>query len=243
MNTILESQSSSKETEDLAETESSAVSIAGVLLPVFKNRVEDFENSLIPISSMKENLRCLALAVASRKCICLQASVGCVQLGDQRDSKMLLGTYRCTHIPGEFVWQPGVSTQVVMAGKWLLLQDIASAALDVASVLSSLMKTGTLSVLGYKDAIHVKSGFQLFVTQRLIPTMTGFQRQTSGAASLMGKHWLCVNMEPLTESELVTIVQTLFPVLDTMATIMVAVFLPFSCGYHQSESETEEVIL
>ena len=35
-----------------------------------------------------------------------------VQLGDQTDSKMLLGTYRCTDIPGEFVWQPGVLTQV-----------------------------------------------------------------------------------------------------------------------------------
>ncbi|KAJ8669608.1 hypothetical protein QAD02_000867 [Eretmocerus hayati] len=264
-NTILESQSSSNETEELAETESSVVSVAGVLLTVFKNRVEGFENSLIPVPSMEENLRCLALAVASRKCICLQGSVGCgktaiveylakitghgpsdfikVQLGDQTDSKMLLGTYRCTDIPGEFVWQPGVLTQAVMAGKWLLLEDIDSAALDVASVLSSLMETGTLSVPGYKDTIHVKSGFQLFVTQRLIPTMTGFQRQTSGAASLMGKHWLCVNMEPLTESELVTVVQTLFPVLSTIATRMVAVFLLFSCGNHQSETENEEVIL
>ena len=36
-----------------------------------------------------------------------------VQLGDQIDSKMLLGMYRCTDIPGEFVWQPGVLTQVI----------------------------------------------------------------------------------------------------------------------------------
>lgn len=35
-----------------------------------------------------------------------------VQLGDQTDSKMLLGSYRCTDVPGEFVWQPGVLTQV-----------------------------------------------------------------------------------------------------------------------------------
>lgn len=35
-----------------------------------------------------------------------------IQLGDQTDSKMLLGQYRCTDIPGEFVWQPGVLTQV-----------------------------------------------------------------------------------------------------------------------------------
>ncbi len=35
-----------------------------------------------------------------------------IQLGDQTDSKMLLGQYRCTDIPGEFIWQPGVLTQV-----------------------------------------------------------------------------------------------------------------------------------
>ena len=35
-----------------------------------------------------------------------------IQLGDQTDSKMLLGQYRCTDTPGEFVWQPGVLTQV-----------------------------------------------------------------------------------------------------------------------------------
>lgn len=46
------------------------------------------------------------------------AKVGCkngflrIQLGDQTDSKMLLGQYRCTDVPGEFIWQPGVLTQV-----------------------------------------------------------------------------------------------------------------------------------
>lgn len=35
-----------------------------------------------------------------------------IQLGDQTDSKMLLGQYRCTDVPGEFIWQPGVLTKV-----------------------------------------------------------------------------------------------------------------------------------
>lgn len=35
-----------------------------------------------------------------------------VQLGDETDSKMMLGSYHCTDIPGEFVWQPGVLTKV-----------------------------------------------------------------------------------------------------------------------------------
>lgn len=35
-----------------------------------------------------------------------------VQLGDQTDCKTLLGQYHCTDVPGEFIWLPGVLTQV-----------------------------------------------------------------------------------------------------------------------------------
>lgn len=260
-NTVLKTENQ-KETEQIAKTVSSVACVAGVLLPVFNKQKSDLKSDLISVQSMEGNLRSLALAVASRKCVCLQGAVGCgktaivehlakitghgpsdflkVQLGDQTDSKMLLGTYRCTDIPGEFIWQPGVLTQAVVAGKWLLLEDIDSAALDVASILSSLMETGTLSVPGYRDTIHVKSGFQLFVTQRLIPTMSGFHKQASGAASLLAKHWLCVNMEPLSKEELIIVVQTLFPVLNTVATRMVDVFLLFSVGNHEINSDNSE---
>lgn len=36
-----------------------------------------------------------------------------IHLGDQADAKVLLGTYVCTEIPGEFRWQPGALTQVL----------------------------------------------------------------------------------------------------------------------------------
>ena len=35
-----------------------------------------------------------------------------VHLGDQADAKVLLGTYICTDVPGEFKWQAGALTQV-----------------------------------------------------------------------------------------------------------------------------------
>lgn len=243
-----------EEISEASKDSESLVAIAGVLLPVFNSKERPKKSNLIAVPSMESNLRSLALAVASRRCVCLQGSVGCgktalveyladitrhgnsnfvkVQLGDQTDSKMLLGTYRCTDIPGEFVWQPGVLTQAVMDGKWLLLEDIDSAALDVASCLSNLIETGTLSVPGYRDTIYAKSGFQLFLTQRLIPTASGFHRQSSGASNLLEKHWFCVHVESLTPEELVVVVKTLFPPLTTIATRMVDVFLLFSVGNH-----------
>ena len=35
-----------------------------------------------------------------------------IQLGDQTDAKVLVGTYHSTDTPGEFIWAPGILTQV-----------------------------------------------------------------------------------------------------------------------------------
>ncbi|XP_046422100.1 midasin [Neodiprion fabricii] len=252
------------EVSNIVKDATCIASIGGILLPVLNPNDKRKHSSLVSVPSMEDNLRSIALAVASRKCICLQGPVGCgktvlveylakvtghtssdfikVQLGDQTDSKMLLGTYRCTDIPGEFVWQPGVLTQAATAGKWLLLEDIDSAALDVASVLNSLIETGTLCVPGHQDAIHVRSDFQLFLTQRLITTSTGVCKQSSGASNLLEKNWQQINVEPLSKTELVTIIQTLFPVLSTVAGRMVDVFLLFSMGNHRSELGAKESV-
>jgi len=58
-----------------------------------------------------------------------------------------------------------IYSQAVIGGHWILLEDIDSAAADVASVLASLVETGTLSVPGYRDCVKVAPGFQLFVTK------------------------------------------------------------------------------
>lgn len=90
---------------------------------------------MVEVVSTRRNLKRIALGLAANRAICLLGVVGSgktclvehlaartgraigesfvkVQLGDQTDSKMLLGTYRCTDVPGEFIWQPGVLTQV-----------------------------------------------------------------------------------------------------------------------------------
>ncbi|XP_043500763.1 midasin [Polistes fuscatus] len=232
------------------------VKLAGnVLLPVFNsNKVESDYDAFVLTDTVNQNLQNLAVALSSRKCICLQGLVGCgkttlveylaritghdssnffkVQLSEQTDSKMLLGMYKCTDIPGEFVWQPGILTQAVIAGKWLLLEDIDNAALDVASVLNNLLETGTLSVPGYRDNIYAKNGFQLFVTQRLMPSTTGFKKQISGASNLLQKHWFCIDIQSFTISELLNLIPSLFPALETVSSILVNTYLNFSMDSH-----------
>jgi midasin len=43
-----------------------------------------------------------------------------VVLDDQMDAKSLTGAYVCTAVPGEFIWQPGPITQVIISHKTIL---------------------------------------------------------------------------------------------------------------------------
>lgn len=64
---------------------------------------------------------------------------------------MLLGMYRCTDVPGEFVWQPGTLTQAATKGYWILLEDIDYAPLDVVC---HLAKPLALYILSWKNTLY-----------------------------------------------------------------------------------------
>lgn len=63
------------------------------------------------------------------------------QMSDETDSRTLLGGYVVSDTPGEFSWRPGVLTEAVSKGQWVLLEDIEQAGDDVIALLSSLVKT------------------------------------------------------------------------------------------------------
>lgn len=110
------------------------ISIGGISISVFD--CENVKNTnIVEVDSTINNLRRIALGLVSKEAICLNGAIGSgktslvdylaaktgrtlgrtfvkLQLGDQTDSKMLLGSYHCTDVPGEFVWQPGILTQV-----------------------------------------------------------------------------------------------------------------------------------
>ncbi|XP_054261518.1 midasin-like isoform X2 [Macrosteles quadrilineatus] len=233
----------------------SVVSVAGVTLPVY-DPSQKSTGSLVAVSSTWKNLRRATLGVASGRAVCLMGPVGCgktatvhhlaqltgrpellkIQLGDETDAKMLLGAYCCTDVPGEFIWQPGLLTKAVSSGQWLLLEDIDSATSDVIAVLASLLETGCVNVPGYRDNLQAAPGFQLFFSYRLLSGATGLYKQRSNACELLEKHWVQVNMEPLSREELQYIIQVKFPVLKTVASRMVSLYLKFSAGDHEGLS-------
>ncbi|XP_067631338.1 midasin isoform X2 [Eurosta solidaginis] len=153
-----------------------------------------------------------------------------IQLGEQTDSKMLLGQYRCTDVPGEFVWLPGVLTKAVMNGYWLLLEDLDSATQDTYTILSSLLENNYLSVPGFRDCVKIEPGFQLFVTVRTNKSVTNSSQKSLYA--LLEKYLYTINILPLSRNELCKIVSTNYQKLATIANRIVDVFLTFSSGDH-----------
>ncbi|XP_012709437.2 midasin isoform X1 [Fundulus heteroclitus] len=245
--------------EDLSK---SVVAVCGVVLPrtVPRQAQQAEPTSLVLVESTCQNLRRLALAVASHKSVLLEGPIGCgktvlvefmaaltghtkaadilkVQLGDQTDSKMLLGMYRCTDIPGKFVWQPGTLTQAVSKGLWILLEDIDHAPLDVISVLLPLMENKKLMIPGREDCIDVAPGFQFFATRRMYYSGGNWHKPQNSHAALLDKYWTKLQMGNMSQAELKKVLVHRFPMLMVVSDRLLDIYCQLT-GERHSELDT-----
>ncbi|KAM9355690.1 midasin [Pholidichthys leucotaenia] len=248
--------------EDLSQN---VVAVCGVVLPRIVHTQPKQTNpaGLVLVDSTYRNLRRLALAVASQKPVLLAGPIGCgktalvefmaaitghtnapeilkVQLGDQTDSKMLLGMYRCTDIPGKFVWQPGTLTQAVSKGQWILLEDIDHAPLDVISVLLPLMENKKLMIPGREDCIDVAPGFQFFATRRLYYSSGGWHRPQNSHAVLLDKYWTKLQMGNMAREELKKVLISRYPQLTIVSDRLLHVYCQLT-GDRHSEVDVRDL--
>ncbi|XP_053447165.1 midasin isoform X2 [Nycticebus coucang] len=217
--------------------------------------------SYVLVESVCRNLQTMAVAVASQNAVLLEGPIGCgktslveylaavtgrrkppqllkVQLGDQTDSKMLLGMYRCTDVPGEFVWQPGSLTQAATMGHWILLEDIDYAPLDVVSVLIPLLENGELLIPGQGDCLKVAPGFQFFATRRLLSSGGNWYRPLNSHATLLDKYWTKIHLNDLDKTELNEILQSRYPSLLTVAEHLLDIYIQLTGEKHHSRDNS-----
>jgi midasin len=139
-----------------------------------------------------------------------------VHLGEQIDSKVLLGTFTCTAVPGEFVWMPGLLTKCVLNGHWIVLEDIDFAPPDVISLLLPLVKTGRLNLPGYYEAVVAARDFKLFLTQRT--TSTGCPEaghMVAGLLKVLEDHSVTLTLPPHTTDDIEKVISSEYPDLET----------------------------
>ncbi|XP_064216909.1 midasin isoform X1 [Aotus nancymaae] len=217
--------------------------------------------SYVLVESVCKNLQTLAMAVASQNAVLLEGPIGCgktslveylaamtgrrkppqllkVQLGDQTDSKMLLGMYRCTDVPGEFVWQPGTLTQAATMGHWILLEDIDYAPLDVVSVLIPLLENGELLIPGRGDYLKAAPGFQFFATRRLLSCGGNWYRPLNSHATLLDKYWTKIHLNNLDKRELNEVLQSRYPSLLAVADHLLDIYIQLTGEKHHSWSDS-----
>ena len=180
---------------------STAVVPTGPALPAVLNTAEPW----VPTPSAASNLSALALGMVSGRPLLLQGPPGagktalvralaaCAQrpllelhLDDSMDSKTLLGTYVCTDVPGEFKWAAGVVTQAVMAGEWVVIEDLDRAPFEVLSVLVPLLRSRTLIIPGRDVPLVAAPGFCLFATRGTKARAAGHAPEAAAAASGSG---------------------------------------------------------
>ncbi|CAH0485031.1 unnamed protein product [Peronospora farinosa] len=203
--------------------------IFGVVVTTSKLRQERLglaQNSvtieaMVPTPSTKRNLRSLAIALGLKQPILVAGPGGCgktatirelarlsgnddmveLHLDDQIDSKTLLGSYVCTDVPGEFTWQPGALTTAVLAGRWVLIEDIDRAPFEVLAALMPLLEMREMVLPGRGELLVATSNFQIFGT-----TTNRYQMPKGFQESL----WTSVDVAPLANSEIEQIMLTRF---------------------------------
>ena len=85
--------------------------------------------------------------------------------------------------------------------------------MDVVSMLLPVVESLTLNVPGHGDVIRANPGFQLFATQRTHGHSDG---QAANAATMLKKMWRRITVEPLSRSELQTVIDSRFPSLSPL---------------------------
>ncbi|KAJ3195669.1 hypothetical protein HK101_011411 [Irineochytrium annulatum] len=147
-----------------------------------------------------------------------------VHLGDQTDSKVLLGTYVCQSEPGTFKWQPGVLTTAVTQGRWILFEDIDLAPMEVLSILLPLLETRDLFIPSRGEKITAKEGFQLFATRTVFSAKGGRHVAGLNAGSSL---WMRIEVRPLPLEEVAEVIlyryQALGPLIPTMIRVFEAI--------------------
>ncbi|KAJ3106463.1 hypothetical protein HDU97_006249 [Phlyctochytrium planicorne] len=146
-------------------------------------------------------------------------------IGDQTDSKALIGTYVSQAKPGEFKWVPGILTTAVLEGRWLLVEDIDLAPPEVVSVLLPLLESRHLFIASRGEKIRANEGFQLFATRTLFSGAKDSRSlSSSDILSKSASLWTKISLLPLEDEEAIKIIQHRFPSLVSCIGLIMKAF-------------------
>eukprot|EP00435_Cladocopium_sp_Y103_P013947 s923_g3.t1 len=161
---------------------------------------------------------------------------------EQTDIKMLLGAYVCGETVGEFVWRPGVVTQALQLGRWLVLEDVDRVPAEVLAALLPLSASRRLVIPERNQCIDAHKDFHLFGTlssgqpvlwsestaaesevaegaEGRVQIGSNFHSAGSiGRVPPLVSAWTRVQIAPLLQTHLAELVNGLYPELSSLTT-------------------------
>lgn len=143
-----------------------------------------------------------------------------LHLNEQTDAKLLVGMYTTDSKPGSFAWRPGVLTQAVREGRWVLIEDLDRAPTEVLSVLLPLIEHGELLIPNRGERVHAARGFKLIATMRTAHNAQGIE--TLPRLNMLGiRLWRLAPIQLPGKDEINLIIGQSFPLLHAyLPTIM-----------------------
>lgn len=208
-----------------------------------KHSYEDLScREIVTFPSFMERVKDIILHVANNSPVCVIGPIGSgksttirqvfslcgrqdypdlisVQMNDQIDSRVILGSYHSTDLPGQFVWKPGCLTKAVLNGHWIIFEDIDAAPADVITLLEGFIDTKTLSVAGYGEIDYIHPEFRIFGTCRSLGSNQGWSH------GRIGKLWKKVVLNNYCIEDLKLIVHSRYPHLRPIVEVLVNIYI------------------
>lgn len=227
----------------LDKLSTSTVSFGEVLVPMLNARASEV-SPLIMTKTFIQNISRVAHAINEHRPVLLTGLPGCgktslvkkvagelghgntmitLHLNDQTDAKLLIGMYVSASIPGSFQWQPGVLTQAVMEGRWVMIEDLDRAPNEILSTILPLIERRELLVPHWGETIRPASGFKMIATIRTKTNLEG-DESLPGSNMLGMRHWLRVPLLMPGHEELAEIVECKYPVLKAYIQKIIRVY-------------------
>ena len=199
--------------------------ISGVLLPR-RERPASPPSSLVLTRTVEHNMYMLAKAVRDSdnvlvtglagagkssliryvaRELCRHSSSITIILNEQTDIKLLLGVYTSEKSPGSFSWRPGILTQAVLEGRWVIVEDIDRAPSEVTGTLLPLLERGELFIQSRDETIQAAPGFKLIATIRSFVNAKG-EIVNAGSARIGSRHWTTVSVATPGDTEFAEII-------------------------------------
>ena len=164
------------------------------------------------------------------------SSMVTLHLNEQTDAKLLIGMYTNGKTPGSFSWRPGVLTKAVMEGRWVVIEDLNRAPMEIISTLLPLIERRELLIANWGECIRAAPGFKLIATVRSEPNIHG--EEVIPSANMIGiRHWLPISFQTPSQEELFEIVKIRFPILGAYIPCFMNVYSTLKANFSSNMSK------